>query len=69
MYITATALAVSLIISNIRQIQLQLLDLVTDVKNGRIDTHLIKPNEFEKQLNIISGLVTSWFIIAMCEHT
>ncbi|CAG5003702.1 unnamed protein product [Parnassius apollo] len=59
MYITATALAVNLIISNIRQIQQQLLDLVTDVKDGRVDTHLIKPNQFEDQLNIISGHLPS----------
>lgn len=59
MYITSTALAVNMMISNIRLIQQHLLDLVTDVRDGKVDTHLIKPDQFEEQLNIISGQLPS----------
>lgn len=54
MYITATALAATTIISNLRRTQHLLLDLVTDVQHGRIDTHLLQPEAFENQLNIIA---------------
>lgn len=54
MYITATSLAANMMISNLRRLQQMILDLVTDVQNGRMDTHLLKPDAFEKQLNIIA---------------
>lgn len=53
-YISATALTANMIVSNLRRVQQLLLDLVTDIRHGRIDTHLLKPEQFEAQLNIIS---------------
>lgn len=57
MYITSTAIAANMVISNLRRVQQLLLDLVTDIRSGRVDTHLLKPDEFERQLNIISGQI------------
>uniref|UniRef100_A0A2A4JGA4 Uncharacterized protein n=1 Tax=Heliothis virescens TaxID=7102 RepID=A0A2A4JGA4_HELVI len=57
--VMSTALAANLIISNIRRTQQLLLDLVTDVKGGRVDAHLLKPDQLQEQLNIISGQLPS----------
>lgn len=46
-----------------------LLDLVTDARDGRIDTHLIKPEQFENQLNIISGQLSSDLSLPCITHT
>ena len=57
--VISTALAANLIIAIIRRIQQLLLDLVTDVMDGRIDAHLLKPGQLQEQLNIISGQLPS----------
>lgn len=55
MYVTAAILTANLIINNLRRLQEELLDQVTEVRSGRMDTHLLKPEEFEHQLNIITA--------------
>ncbi|PZC81701.1 hypothetical protein B5X24_HaOG212145 [Helicoverpa armigera] len=57
--VISSAFAANLMISDIRRVQQSLLDLVTDVKGGRVDAHLLKPDQLQEQLNIISGQLPS----------
>lgn len=55
LYITSAALTANMILTNIRRIQQTLISTVTDISHGRIDPHLLLPEEMEHQMNIISG--------------
>jgi hypothetical protein len=55
MYVTSSALAAHIIISSLRRIQNTLIDVIADINQGHFDTHLLSPEQLEKQLNIISG--------------
>ena len=46
--VMSTALAANLIIANIRRTRQLLLDLVTDVEDGRVDAHLRKPGQLQE---------------------
>ncbi|KAH9645725.1 hypothetical protein HF086_010121 [Spodoptera exigua] len=54
-YITSSSLAASIILSNLRWIQQTLIGTVTDISHGRIDSHLLSPEQLSYQLSIISS--------------
>lgn len=55
LYITSSALAANIILENLRRIQTSLIDTVTDISHGRIDTHLLSSEQLEEQISFISG--------------
>lgn len=55
LYITSSALAATIILENVRRMQNSLIDTVTDITHGRIDTHLLSSEQLEEQMNFISA--------------
>lgn len=56
---TLSAIIASNMLNNLQNIQNILLDTVTDVHNGQINTHLINPRQLQEQLGIISSHLTN----------
>lgn len=54
-YLTSSALAATIIISNLRRIQQTLIDTITDIAHGRVNVHILSPEQLEQQINVISG--------------
>lgn len=54
LFITSSTLSASIILTNLRSIQQSLIDTITDVTHGRIDTHLLSPEQLETQVNTIT---------------
>lgn len=54
LYLTSSALSAYAVLSNLRRVQQGLIDVITDIYHGRIDTHLFSPEELEAQINIIN---------------
>lgn len=54
-YIVTSAMSIDVIISNIRRIQETLINTITDIHQGRLDTHLLSPQQLQEQLHLISG--------------
>lgn len=55
LYITSAALTASIILENLKHMQSSLIDTVTDITHGRIDTHLLPIEQLQQQINFISG--------------
>lgn len=55
LHILSGALVIGSIITNLHRVQQLLLDTITDVYNGRVDSSLLQPEELQQQLNTISG--------------
>ncbi|XP_026316036.1 uncharacterized protein LOC113227359 [Hyposmocoma kahamanoa] len=56
-YFTANAVALDVILSNLRRIQETVINTVTNIYHGRLDIHLLAPEQLQNQLNIISRQV------------
>ncbi|KAG7307634.1 hypothetical protein JYU34_007855 [Plutella xylostella] len=54
-YIISSAISIDVIMSNLRRTQDTLIDTVTNIYYGRLDVHLLSPEQIQEQLNIISG--------------
>lgn len=54
-HLLSSLISADVIISNLRRTQDTLLDIVTDIYNGRLNIHLLTPEEIKQQLNTISG--------------
>ncbi|XP_047538672.1 uncharacterized protein LOC125072191 [Vanessa atalanta] len=54
-HLLSSLISVDVIISNLRRTQDTLLDIVTDIYNGRLNIHLLTPAELTQQLNVIFG--------------
>lgn len=54
LYLTSSALSAYAVLSTLRRMQQGLIDVITDIYHGRIDTHLLPPEELEAQLIIIT---------------
>ncbi|KAI5631956.1 baculovirus F protein domain-containing protein [Phthorimaea operculella] len=54
LYLTSSTLSAYVVLSNLRRMQQSLIDVITDIYHGHIDTHLFPPEELEAQLNIIT---------------
>lgn len=54
-HIISSLISANVIISNIRRTQDTLLDMVTDIYHGRLNVHLLSPQQLQQQLNVISG--------------
>ena len=52
---TISSMSATNLINHLRNIQDTLIDTITSVYNGRINIHLIDPQQLQEQLNIISG--------------
>ncbi|CAG9133832.1 unnamed protein product [Plutella xylostella] len=53
-YIMSSSLAIHIILTNLRATQNSLINMVTDISQGHIDSRLLSPEQLEAQLNIIS---------------
>lgn len=54
-HVLSSLISADVIISSLRRTQDTLLDIVTDIYNGRLNIHLLTPREIQQQLNVISG--------------
>lgn len=55
---TMSIIIASNLVSNLRSVQDQLLDLITDVHNERYNFHLLSPQQLQHEFHIISGQLT-----------
>lgn len=56
---TLSAITASNLLQTLKRIQDTMLDTITDIYQGRFSLHLLTPDQLQKQLNIISGLLSS----------
>lgn len=56
-YLITALTSANVIISNIQRLQDDLIDTVTDIYHGRINSHLLSPDQIQQQLNIISSQI------------
>ncbi|CAG9125831.1 unnamed protein product [Plutella xylostella] len=53
LYIISAALSASIMISNVRRVQENLINTITDLTHGHLDAHLLPPEQLEEQMKVI----------------